>query len=262
MKTRTTLMLCVLAVLALAWATPAQAALVGYWNLNEGSGTTAKDFLKGNNNDGTLSGGVSWVTGHTGASGDYAVRIPGGSDYITVPDSASFDTITNNFTIAAWVRELGGTNYGHVFVTTTNYAARNWLLQTSAWGGDSMYVWSDTNGAWNKSLGYILPGGNGWHHLALTYDGTNMRLYADGSLAGTYGVSSTFPNFGGALYIGGWLAGGSSFDGDIDDAVVFNSVENVGQIMAGTHPDMVPEPATLALLGLGGLSLLLRRKRR
>ncbi len=239
-KTHTSLILCAaaLAVVGLAWLTPAQADLVGYWNFNEGEGTTAGDFSP-NANDGTLAGNQlpSWVAGHTANPQDNALNfVFSFSSYVAVPTSASLGTITTNFTIAAWAYEREESNYGHIVVTTSDYSNRNWLFQTDA--GDQAYVWSTTDGAWQKPLGWAIPDG-AWHHIALTYDGIDMRSYLDDTLQTTIGVGSTFPSFE-TLYLGGWLAGGSGFLGDLDDMVIFNSVEDIGQIKDGTHPAMMP----------------------
>jgi len=264
----------VAATLGLAFPNATQATLVGYWNFDEGTGTTAADF-SANANDGTLIGNPvpTWEGGHTGGAGDYALNFDfGNAPRVTVPASPSLATITNNFTIATWANEMdGGSNYGHIFSTTSNSSSRKWLFQTDAWGGDSTYVWSDTDGAWRKRLGWTLPN-DAWHHVALTYDGTNLRSYMDGTPNGTYGVGSPFPAFTGALYLGGWLAGGSGFTGSLDDVVIFNSVEDIRSIMDGTHPEMnpapqpvIPEPATIAvwtLLGLCWAGLRVWRRRR
>jgi len=231
-----------LCVLVLA-VQSAPAGLVGYWNMNEGTGTTANDFTA-NHNNGTLggsSGSPTWVTGHTGITGDKAVQITGGTSYVSVLSSASLATVTTNFTIAAWVFESSSTNYGHIFVTTTDFSNRNWLLQSDN-GGDSAYVWSTTNGNWQKSLGWQIPDG-AWHHVAITYDGSNMRSYLDATLKNTQAIggSASFPAFG-TLYLGGWLAYNSSFGGSLDDVVIFNSVEDVNSIKNGTHPAMLPPP--------------------
>ncbi|MEJ2702405.1 MAG: hypothetical protein P8Z79_08180 [Sedimentisphaerales bacterium] len=42
--------------------------LIGYWPLNEGSGTVAAD-LSPNGYDGTLNGGVTWTDGVSGCIG-------------------------------------------------------------------------------------------------------------------------------------------------------------------------------------------------
>ena len=58
----------VVLVLGLMFASVAQAAdpsLVGWWKLDEGSGTTAADS-SGHGNDGTLEGSAAWDAGMFG----------------------------------------------------------------------------------------------------------------------------------------------------------------------------------------------------
>jgi hypothetical protein len=243
----------VLAVVALLVAAgSAQAALVGYWNFNEGTGTTAYDFTA-NNNDGTLIGGVygapGWVAGHTGLSGDYSLAFKGGTDYVRVPDSLSFDTITTAFTIALWAREDWGGEWQYI-LRTTNGSDRRFYFQSDK-GTPTAYVGSDADGTWNEALGFNITDGS-WHHYAFTY--------SDGVFQATYAVGATWPDFTNSLRIGGY-GGWTSFEGPIDDVVFYNSVEDVTKVMAGTAPGM-PEPATMTLLGLGIGGMLLRRRRR
>ena len=72
--------------------------LVGYWNFDEGVGTTANDS-SGHDNDGSVSG-VTWTT-----SGKFngALTFDGTNDSVQVPNSTSIASITNRITIAAWV---------------------------------------------------------------------------------------------------------------------------------------------------------------
>ena len=89
---------------------PAQAALVAYWNFDEGEGPTADDF-SANNNDGTLVATFgpkpAWTTGHTGNPGDNALSfVRMGANCVEIPDDDSLH-ITDTFTVAAWGRETG-----------------------------------------------------------------------------------------------------------------------------------------------------------
>lgn len=75
-------------------------SLVGYWQLNEGSGATAFDD-GGNANTGTITGAL-WVDGKYGK----ALSFDGENDYVEVPYNATFDFSTGSFTIAFGLKHL------------------------------------------------------------------------------------------------------------------------------------------------------------
>ncbi|MCE9609222.1 MAG: autotransporter-associated beta strand repeat-containing protein [Chthoniobacter sp.] len=223
------------AILLTAPAT--DAALVGYWNFNEGSGTTANDSTA-NHNNGTLEsigGGVpAWVAGHTGVGTDKALTFNQG--VVRVPDAASLH-LTTTFTLAAWTIE-SNSNYGHLFVAGETSTTRNWLWQTANNHTDSSWFYSDGNSGLRKKLNYLPTQGPAWHHLALTYDGANLRIYQDAVLKTTTAMTSAMAAWG-TLRLGGSTVSGSGYVGTLDDMVIFNTVENVTAIMSGTHPEML-----------------------
>jgi hypothetical protein len=74
--------------------------LIGYWPLNESSGSTAYDH-SGNENHGSINdGGDSTVPGANGILGQNAYSFDGSNDYI---DSGSSFSGFSGFTFSAWV---------------------------------------------------------------------------------------------------------------------------------------------------------------
>ncbi len=234
---------------ALLAAHVAHANLVGYWNLNEGCGTTAFD-ASANVNKGTLNAGgqnvpSTWVAGHTGNPGDFAISFKGYTDRVVVPITNALN-LTGTFTIALWAKAdfLNSYPFALLFTNNSGGDARQWFFQGSNSGSDQMYVWSDANAAWKKPLGFK-EGGTGtadinWHHYAFVYSGGVMTPYVDGvaKTPQTISGSPNFPSFT-HLLIGGKNQVYTSWEGPIDDVVIFDSVEDVGSIKDGTHPAMV-----------------------
>lgn len=76
--------------------------LIGYWPLNETSGSTAYDH-SGDENHGTINdGGDSTLTGATGLLGQNCYVFDGSNDYVNL-QSNSFLGGVRDFTFSAWV---------------------------------------------------------------------------------------------------------------------------------------------------------------
>ncbi len=103
----------VVLMLGLILTIPAEAELVGWWKLDDGSGTTAIDS-SGNGNHGTLINSPEWQTaGDNVKVGSSALEFDfptdgstTSSDYVDCGNKPEFD-ITDNITLALWVKSDG-----------------------------------------------------------------------------------------------------------------------------------------------------------
>jgi len=104
-----------------------------------------------------------------------------------------------------------------------------------------------------------------WHHLGLTVGGGALTLYIDGLNRGSvaYSGSGALSAFQLASRFGD---AGRAITAEIDDVALFDEALTDGQMQflsanAAAGLSAVPEPGSAALLGLGGLAVILRRRK-
>ena len=116
-----------------------------------------------------------------------------GTRYMTIPTSIGIDNI-NKLTIAMWMyRSTASSNAGDVIVSKGSSTGRT-LLELYYLSGSSSWYCGVNNSAGHASVAYS---GTGWHHVAMTYDGSNptqasrVKLWIDGTQLAFTGGSNT-----------------------------------------------------------------------
>ncbi|WP_346190125.1 cadherin domain-containing protein, partial [Rubritalea halochordaticola] len=187
------------------------AGLEGWWSLDESVGATSAVDNSGNGLHAQVSGAV--FSG-TEASFD------GVNDYITTDPG-----LLNNlgaFTMSGWYRS-GLTNGSRIGLWGQNDVIEFGI------NGNSLRVWTAGGGSASASI----PTANQWHHVVVVGDGSSLKIYIDGVLAGSGGNNAT--SYGSSAYsfnIGGggiWDASGNSFIGDIKDVRVYYRAVDISE---------------------------------
>ncbi|MBI3603924.1 MAG: fibronectin type III domain-containing protein [Nitrospirae bacterium] len=207
--------LCWSATLAPAWAQ----SPIGWWKLDETSGTTALDSSGTSPaSPGTNSNATVNQPGQVGT----AYSFNGTSAYVAIPNNAPLQL--NSGTVEAWIKTSSpGTNYRGIVVKQSAYGL---FLYNSQFG---LYSWGGTPAFRNTGLNLATLGGTGlWHHVAATFQSgvTNGTiLYVDGSAVLT--TTMTVSNQTVGVAIGNGVPSTSQsqyFNGVIDEVKVFSAV--------------------------------------
>lgn len=264
MKTTSNLITTLFAACAIT--TAAHADVISHYSFDSDVTT---DSVGGNNLTST-GGGVS-VTG-TAAFGAGAANFNPNDEgnYLWV-DSTDFDFGTGEWAISFWYRNVHpNVNSGRIITkSNTNVDAGFNIMITQDSSPDQ--VVADIND-FGVLISADAPANDNttYHHVVVQRSGDTWEIYLDGALKDTENVvgedfSSPTSAFAmGARNVsttGGALSSqGPIFRGDLDEVWVFDTALEQDQINLLISNNMIPEPASLAMLGLGGLMILRRRR--
>ena len=194
---------------------PPPSGLVLALGFNEGGGSVTSD-ASGMGHNGLIRE-AQFVAGRFGN----ALRFDGINDWVTVADSAALD-LSSAMTIEAWVNPsvVGGWQTLLLKEGLGNMAYE--LYSNNDVSRPAAYF-TGANGTLRAATGTAKLAANAWTHLAVSYDGANMRVYVNGVLVRTVARSGAIIATNGSLHIGGnavW--GGEFFSGLIDEVRIYN----------------------------------------
>jgi len=215
-----------------------------YYNFEQTSGsltniaTTANGFADGlgSSADGTNNGATTGVTGKVGS---YAWDFDGTNDYVELTSSTSNWNFLHNggsHSYSYWIK-LGNTG-----------GIPEYLLFDISWSGDigiamtvnssdqiQYSIYRGASGTWVVSGASSTSLDTNWHHVAITYDGSNARIYIDGSLDSTIAKTANAPSSSNSTYslkIGATADITSFADVSLDELAIFNRVLTADEISA------------------------------
>ena len=239
----------------LSLSNPADAGLVGWWRLDEGSGTTAYDS-SGSGNDARFEGAPVWVdSGKLGG----ALKFNGSSDYLAAPDSESLDIGGDQLSIAAWVNGEDWPAANHVLRKISNADTSSiYMLRVQP---DTVRVYLNTSAGEVIIDGTTALAPNEWAHIAVTYDGADARIYVNGQVDGSMSVTGELTQSDNEVRIGRGEPAGY-FMGMLDDVRLYNHALTEDELVSameggGTaYPSAgSPKPANGAMIEATWVSL-------
>jgi len=201
---------------------PIDQSVAGWWKLNDAAGQTIVKDWTANANTGTSANNIISATGYTGVA-NTAMTFNGTSDYVSVADSASLDGMAN-ITIAFWGKASTFSDNAYPVGKRASYEflANGGKLKAGVNSGDWVYATTATS---------ITTGV--WFHATVTYDGSNVKIYYNGSLEDTQPQSGLVANSTNPLGLGFLLnpaVEGYQFNGSISDVRIYNRALSAGEV--------------------------------
>ena len=156
--------------------------------------------------------------------GTGSIKFDGSGDYLNIPLTPEYNFGNGDFTVELWINSPGISSQGILAFphNSGNYAP---ILLFGATSTRIDFYSSSAGTSWNVASGAVVGTitVNTWHHVAISKQGSSIRLFFDGTLTGTTTFSGTFTGTYDRVWIGDTSAN-SNFNGYIDDLRITKGV--------------------------------------
>lgn len=192
---------------------------IAEWSFDAGTGATVADD-SGGTSALTVGSGSYAASGHTGAGFQNTTTGTGASGSVPVVSGTTC-------TVMAWVKPTalpaGGTQLilGSLDSGGTDFAL--WA-QRSAIGSPNVLQGNARLGGGVVPVNGVALTVGQWSHVAMTYDGSTLKLFKDGALVGSVSNTNTINNRT-AFAVAG-LSGSGTSDLEVDDGRYFSTDES------------------------------------
>ena len=114
-----------------------------------------------------------------------------GNDEVEVPSSTDFDFGSGDFTMECWVKHQSSSGNQVYLNRSVPSASSNssWLLFGNTNGNIDFYATYSTGWSFQMSAPATVNDKQ-WHHIAVVREGTNIKIYFDGTLSKTQSIGS------------------------------------------------------------------------
>jgi Concanavalin A-like lectin/glucanases superfamily len=233
--------LMILVVLCISQTSPARAGLIASWsgngNANDSTGA----------HDGTLVNGAGFGAG---INGQQAFQFNGVNQYMSAPASTDFAFGTSSFSIGLWanfseIKTGPITSAPNVFIGNDEGAGtlNKWVFFYDGSGHLVFHINGPESGPiFLSSPMTFTPTVGSWNYYSVTDIGGTYTFYVDGNSLGSVTNGTSIPFANAPLTIG--------------------QAENLGYfdgLMQDIQISSIPEPPSVVLAGLGGLTMLAYR---
>jgi hypothetical protein len=207
--------------------------LIGFWQFNENTGTTAEDS-SGNGNTATLVNGPIWT-------GWGEISLDGIDDAVKIP-TADWNVNSGTVILFAYAEDFTDVRYffGHTVGSWSN------RIQLYA-GNASLCLGLGDSHAVRTGIENLVP--QTWYHIALTWDGTNYVVYVDGvaKANGLYTGLTALNTFADIGNTGNTSSRDTeAFDGLFDDVRIYNQALTADEVL-----DLFNEKSPLVFSPIG-----------
>lgn len=210
-------------------------SLIGYWKLDEGSGSTAVDEMS--NSNGTVYGGT-WVTGVI----NNGFEVSSASDAIYIPSNED-NLIDGPFSISFWVnldeiasvRETDVSLFNTARSTTPNTTSELYIPQSGAHQDNFYFSSRNEAGNWFSAISVTAVTANTWYHIVAANGGNGeyLDIYINGVRD-----NKTDQAFTGDIrpadlryVIGSGFTGSTQYGAGIyDEVMIFNRVLSASEV--------------------------------
>jgi len=197
--------------------------LVGYWNFDETSGTTAIDS-SGYGNTGTLMNGPTHVTGKV----SNALSFDGVDDYVDTPLFPSIPS-TSNYSLSTWIylNQYPSGLASIIHLLGMGWRFQIWITNTGRWG------WlSQSNSITTYYNGNTLPL-HEWIFLTVSINASQVILYVNAEPINTLTRTiDDFGNFTGISIARETPTSTFVVSGLIDDVRIYNRALSASEVLA------------------------------
>ncbi len=195
----------------------------GYWRLGESVGPTAFDQTGAH--PGVYENGPS--LGQSGAVGDAdsAVRFDGVNDQLRVADGGGSDS-ASAFSIETWIKPAQLPSY----TATISRRDVQHLLRLRYDGALELRVWRNGSSTVLRTAKGLISTG-AWYHVVVTYDGSQLTIWRDGTAAATRAIAAPLGVSTKPLYLAS-SGGYDWFNGTLDEFALYDTALTPARIAA------------------------------